>query len=222
MFPQIRMIGFSPGFRPLICKEIVDGIQMVEIASAEDLAVYCIVCHLQQDETGRMQIGSVGTFLNNLLSPAPHLRLGKLKRLVLKHPDKLCFSLTTSYVTLRGEWPDRSLPMSDNDEDVQSSEENLDLEDSFANQTSEQQGPLTLTLLRDAASRYLKRRIDLKSYKGGLGKKSCESDKETLARRFSQCVREHGILKLEVVLGEIDHACKLRKISEESQHKQTF
>jgi len=74
---------------------------MVEITSAEDLAVYCIVCHLQQDETGQMRMSVLGGVLTSLFCRAPHLEYGKLKALVKAHPDKLDYSQTTQSVSLR-------------------------------------------------------------------------------------------------------------------------
>ena len=74
---------------------------MVEITSAEDLAVYCIVCHLQQDETGQMRMSVLGGVLTSLFCRAPHLEYGKLKALVKAHPDKLDYTQTTQSVSLR-------------------------------------------------------------------------------------------------------------------------
>ena len=73
---------------------------MVEITSAEDLAVYCIVCRLQQDETGQMTMSVLGGVLTSLFCRAPQLEYGKLKALVKAHPNKLCYSERTQSVSL--------------------------------------------------------------------------------------------------------------------------
>lgn len=199
----------------------------VAVASADELAAYCLVCKLEQHETGRMQIGRAGEFLYELFKPAQQLdaQRSRVRALAEGHPD-LCVSETASYVTLRRGWPNRTLPTSDDEieseDEVQCDDLDMEFEDTFVNQNLEKQAPVNITLLQEAASRYLVRRVGLKKCKGGLGKKPCESDARSLAEKFNQSVRDHGILRLEVILAEIDHACNVRKISEDTGHKLPF
>ncbi|CAK9002676.1 unnamed protein product, partial [Durusdinium trenchii] len=205
-----------------------DDFQTVSITSVEEFVVFCIVCHLQQLETGRMDSGMLGVFLKELLRPAPKLQnYGKLMALVRSHPDKLCVSGAggSGFVSLRnGSCP--SLPTLDHeaqsDGQFQSGEQDIDLEEEeeeeAVNRSSEEQSPCTL--LFELANRYLTRRLG--GYKGALGTESREQDANVLAKRFSRSVRNHGILRPEVVLAEIDHACSLRKISEDQLFKDRF
>ena len=171
-----------------------------------------------------MDSGMLGVFLKELLRPAPKLQnYGKLMALVRSHPDKLCVSGAggSGFVSLRnGSCP--SLPTLDHeaqsDGQFQSGEQDIDLEEEeeeAVNRSSEEQSPCTL--LFELANRYLTRRLG--GYKGALGTESREQDANVLAKRFSRSVRNHGILRPEVVLAEIDHACSLRKISEDAQRQ---
>lgn len=91
------------------------GFQMVEITSAEDVAVYCIVCHLQEDKTGQMMMSALGELLKSLFCRAPQLKYGKLKALVEAHPDKLRYSKKTQNVWLCKDYLYSSLPVSDDE-----------------------------------------------------------------------------------------------------------
>ena len=199
----------------------------MSITSVTDLASFCLVCHLQQLETCRLDNRRAKEFLDDLLQPA-HLNghLGKLKNVVEARPNQLCYADNGYYIALRRGWPNCSLPTSNDDGNVQSDDEDSDLEETIVDlevddQNLEKQAPTMVTLLRDAANRYSKQRLDLKRHKGGLGKKPRKSDTRSLAQRFKQCVRDRGILTLDVILAEIDHVCNLRKISEDSQHQET-
>ncbi|CAK9103046.1 unnamed protein product [Durusdinium trenchii] len=203
-----------------------DDFQTVSITNVEEFVVFCIVCHLQQLETGRMDCGMLGVFLKELVRPAPKLqKYGKLTALVRSHPDKLCLwgADGARFVSLRN-GPCPSLPTLDHeaqsDDQFQSGEQDIDLEEEeeTINRSSEEQSPRTL--LFELANRYLTRRLG--GYKGALGTESCEQDANVLAQRFSRSVQDHGILMPDVVLTEIDHACSMRKISEDAQRQAGF
>ena len=189
---------------------------VVEVTNPKDLAAYCIVEHLKKHDTGRMRLTDIGVLLTNLFRRAPQLDYGKVKALVRAYPDKLCFSTTADAVTLRIS-PHAYLPVSDDevhyDDQLQSNAPEIDSEDAFVSESLEHS---PVTLLRDAVSRYLKRSLELKGCNGGLGKEPQESDATILAQRFSQCVRDHGILRLEVILAEVDQTCSVRNISEDA------
>ena len=82
------------------------------ITNVDDFAAYCLVCHVQQSETGRVEGGRLGEFLKGLFKNAPELRArcSKLEKVVDGHPD-LVFS--GQGVTLRTGGPNRSSPSID-------------------------------------------------------------------------------------------------------------
>ena len=185
------------------------------ITNVDDFAAYCLLCQVQQSETGRVEGGRLGEFLKGLFKNAPELRArcGKLTILVQGHPD-LFLSGTT--VTLRRGWLDRSLPRFDDEATLDDPFESEDQDRNLEEQPTSDEAPVAVTMLREAASRYLTRRLKLKSYKKRLRTEACKSDEMNLVQRFRESVRSHGILRLEVVLAEIDHACGLRNISEDT------
>ena len=88
---------------------------MVEFTSAEDLAVYCIVCHLQQDKDGLVRMSALGDFLKPLFRRAPQLKYGKLKALLEAHPDKLRYSKKSQGVWLCKDYLYSSLGVADDE-----------------------------------------------------------------------------------------------------------
>lgn len=70
----------------LTCEESGD----VVITSVDDLSVYCLLHHLEQ-ETDSVSLTEAGQHLKDVFQHAPFLeeRRGKLKRLVEAHSDKL-------------------------------------------------------------------------------------------------------------------------------------
>lgn len=217
---SVSVIQISASYdRPLRCKEYgEDDDQIVTITSVDDLAVYCLV-HYLECNGGRIVLGAIGDFFVDELTPQMNAqRESKIKALVKSHDDKLCLSGGNS-VSLRRGWPYPSLPVED---EMQSNEledevESEDLDEAILDQTLEKRVPSTVRLLRNASSLYLKHRLDLKSHKGALLKKPDKSDQEKLAKSFRESVRQYGILRLEVLLAEIDHACNVREISPDSR-----
>lgn len=196
---------------------------MVTITSVDDLAAYCLVHHLQHN-VGRMNLLVVDSFLSSELTPQLNAqRRCRVKELVEAHSDQLCYSTAVQSLSLRTGWPYPSLPIEDEiqpgevEDDVESDDQYDDLDEAIVDQTLDKRVPSTVRLLRDATSLYLKRRLDLKSHKGALLRTPDESDREKLAKSFSESVRQHGILRLEVLLAEIDHACNARGISPDSR-----
>ena len=191
---------------------------MVTVASVDDLATFCIVQHLKQHETGHVPLSRLGEFLKNLFPSQLHSQLGKLRQLVESFPDELCSSRTTSYVSLRRGWPFPSLP------DLVG-EEGIDDESAATAVAGEDFQQTPVNLLRESASRYLKQRLKLKSGVGGLGAKAKASDRKLLVERINGSIRDHGILRIEVILAEIDEACHIRQVSEDAwfdQHCSIF
>lgn len=202
---------------PLRCKEHgKDDDHMVTITSVDDLAAYCLVHHLQHNG-GQMDLGRAGQFFSEELTPRISVQIkSRVKAIIQAHDDNLCYSAPGNSISLRRGWPYPSLPV----EDVQPTEleeEAEDLDEASVDQTLAKRVPVTVRLLRDATSLYLKHRLDLKLHKGALSKKPNKSDPEKLAKSFSESVRQHGILRLEVLLAEIDHACNVRRISPDSR-----
>lgn len=187
--------------------------QMVTVASVEALAIFCIVQYMKQQGTGRILLSTLKVFLEKLFPSQLYIQLGKMKmsRLVESHPDELCYSHATQYVSLRRGWPFPNLPdLTDEGgvDDVCPTVVDKDLERTPVN------------LLREAASRYLEQRLKFKALQ--LRAKVDVFDQELLVKRINQSVCDHGILRIEVLLAEIDEACHIRGVSEDARCEEHF
>ena len=153
--------------------------QMVTVASVEALAIFCIVQYMKQQGTGRILLSTLKVFLEKLFPSQLYIQLGKMKmsRLVESHPDELCYSHATQYVSLRRGWPFPNLPdLTDEGgvDDVCPTVVDKDLERTPVN------------LLREAASRYLEQRLKFKALQ--LRAKVDVFDQELLVKRINQSV----------------------------------
>ena len=185
--------------------------QMVTVASVDGLAIYCIVQYLKKNQPGHLHLGALGEFLKKRFPSQLYSELGKMRPLVESHPDELCYSTTTERVSLRRGWPFPSLP------DL-TDEGGVDYVCPTVVDEDLERTPVNL--LREAASRYLEQRLNFKALQ--LRAKVDVFDQELLVKRINQSVCDHGILRIEVLLAEIDEACHIRGVSEDAGCQEDF
>lgn len=185
--------------------------QMVTVASVDDLAIFCIAQYVKQHETGYVHMSILGNFLKKRFPSQLYSELGNMRPLLESHPDELCYSTTTDSVSLRRGWPFPSLPDLTDEGSVDEMSPTVvdeDLERTPVN------------LLRESASRYLEQRLKFKALQ--LRAKVDVFDQELLVKRINQSVCDHGILRIEVLLAEIDEACQIRGVSEDAGCQEHF
>ena len=181
---------------------------MVTVASVDDLALFCIVQYVKQHETGYLHLSRLGALLKERFPSQLYSELGNMRRLLESHPNELCYSHATQYVSLRRGWPFPNLTdLTDEDEGS--------VDEMSPTVVEEHLQRTPVNLLREAASRYLEQRLKFKTLQ--LRAKVDVFDQELLVKRINQSVCDHGILRIEVLLAEIDEACHIRGVSEDAR-----
>ncbi|CAJ1374477.1 unnamed protein product [Effrenium voratum] len=184
-----------------------DGWPIVTVGNVDDLAAYCLEHWMKGAGAECIFLSVASPALHTILKPlSPELsdqRTQKISKLVRKYPQ-FCVIGSTGVMSLREPWAVPEFPVSESEAESNEAAE-VDAENTEGSEPS-------VAILRDSATRYMDLR--LKGLKIKRKDSKITNDRVTVAQSFETCISQHGILRAEVVLAEIDNFCKLRGISE--------